>query len=245
MVEANVPIVEALAAAARTMNAASTSEETLDVIVQAAQSSLIGIDHVGVSVVDKNGSIETAAATDDLVRQVDALQYALGEGPCVSAITTQTPVVAIERGHNQDVWPRYVAASARLGVRSQLGLLLFADHRAIGALNLYSTSTDVLDPEIVHIAELFAAHAALAMGKVRTVQQLHEGMYARKIIGQAIGILMERHDLTEDRAFAFLSRASQTSNIKLRDIAQEMVTSAQARGEHALTRALRDFSRQG
>jgi GAF domain-containing protein len=238
MSEASLPLVEALAAAARLMNTTSTTDEALDLIVHAAQNSLAGIDHVGVSVVHKDGLITTEAATDDLVRQVDALQYELREGPCVSAITTQTPVVAIERGHKQDVWPRYVAASERLGVRSQLGLLLFADHRTLGALNLYSTSTDVLDPEIVHLAELFAAHAAMAMGKVRTVEQLHEGMHARQIIGQAVGILMERHDLTEDRAFAFLSRASQTSNIKLRDIAQELVTSAQARGEQALTHDL-------
>jgi AmiR/NasT family two-component response regulator len=36
-------------------------------------------------------------------------------------------------------------------------------------------------------------------------------------------MVMERYDIPEDAAFAFLLRASQDSNIKLRDIAQELV----------------------
>jgi len=233
--QSNSAVAAALAAAARSMNTARTPEEMLDLVVHAAQASLVGIDHVGVSVAHKDGTIHTHAATDDLVRQVDSLQYELGEGPCVFAITSGAPVVAIERGHNEDTWPRYAAASRDLGVRSQLGLLLYTDEKTIGALNMYSTTTDTLDPELVHIAELFAAHAALAMGKARTVEQLHQGMVARKVIGQAIGILMERYDLTEERAFTFLSRASQSSNIRLRDIAQEMVHTAEAHGEQVLS----------
>jgi AmiR/NasT family two-component response regulator len=48
-------------------------------------------------------------------------------------------------------------------------------------------------------------------------------LQARKVIGQAIGIVMERYQMNEDRAFSFLVRASSHGNIKLRDIAQELV----------------------
>ena len=51
-------------------------------------------------------------------------------------------------------------------------------------------------------------------------------MSTRKNIGQAIGIVMERYGITEDRAFQFLIRASSTSNVKLRDVAEEVVTSS-------------------
>lgn len=43
------------------------------------------------------------------------------------------------------------------------------------------------------------------------------------MIGQALGILMERYDMKEDGAFAFLRRASSHGKIKLRDTARELV----------------------
>ena len=44
------------------------------------------------------------------------------------------------------------------------------------------------------------------------------------MIDRAIGILMERHKLTDDQAFTVLTRTSQNRNTKLRDVADELVT---------------------
>ena len=73
------------------------------------------------------------------------------------------------------------------------------------------------------MAWLFAMHAALAMGRRRQIEQLNEALHTRKVIGQAIGIVMERYELDEDRALQFLVRVSRTGNIKLRTVAQEIV----------------------
>jgi GAF domain-containing protein len=96
-----------------------------------------------------------------------------------------------------------MSVAVERGLRSQIGLRLYADHETLGALNLYSTSEDTIDPDVLHMAELFAAHASLALGKVRREEQLNAALLTRKVIGQAIGILMERHELDEDGAFAF------------------------------------------
>jgi AmiR/NasT family two-component response regulator len=48
-------------------------------------------------------------------------------------------------------------------------------------------------------------------------------MVTRTIIGQAEGILMERLMITADQAFGVLSRLSQQSNVKLRDLARNLV----------------------
>ena len=48
-------------------------------------------------------------------------------------------------------------------------------------------------------------------------------MTTRNLIGQAQGILMERHRVTADQAFAMLSKVSQNNNVKLRDIADRLV----------------------
>jgi AmiR/NasT family two-component response regulator len=73
---------------------------------------------------------------------------------------------------------------------------------------------------------LFAVHAALALGRARRESQLSEALATRKVIGQAIGLLMARYRINEERAFQFLVRASSTSNTKLRDIAREVVREA-------------------
>lgn len=99
----------------------------------------------------------------------------------------------------------------------------------LGGLNLYSTSSDVVSEEAVQAAQLFARHATIALEKAQDSEQLSEALSTRKVIGQAIGIVMERFQVDEDRAFQFLVRASSTSNIKLRDVATELVDATNAR----------------
>ena len=86
-----------------------------------------------------------------------------------------------------------------------------------------TAGVDTIDPDVVHMAELFAAQAAIALGRARREEQLNTAMQTRKGIGQAIGILMERHNVNEDHAFAYLTHVSSHANIKLRDIAKEIV----------------------
>jgi GAF domain-containing protein len=112
----------------------------------------------------------------------------------------------------------------QLGLRSQLAVKLYVDREGtLGGLNLYSTTSEEIDAEAEATAELFAAHAAIALDNARERDTLNQALHSRKVIGQAIGIIMERYDVSEDRAFAFRVRASSQANLKLRDIAQELV----------------------
>lgn len=120
-------------------------------------------------------------------------------------------------------WPRYAARAVERGVKAQMGLRLLLEEKTLGALNLYSTLEDTIDPDVQYVAELFAAHAALALGRARQVEGLNTALQTRKVIGQALGIVMQRYQLDEDRAFQFMIRVSSQSNVKLRDIAQEIV----------------------
>jgi len=72
-------------------------------------------------------------------------------------------------------------------------------------------------------AVAFAAHAAIALESAQTEAHLRSGMVTRTVIGQAEGILMERLKLTVDQAFAVLSRLSEQSNVKLREVARTLV----------------------
>lgn len=215
-------IADALAQAVREINAPHDLASTLDAIVHAAERSLHGIDHVGISIAHRDGKIETKAGTDQLVWELDALQYELGEGPCVHAIEKEGVTVVNDLRHEQR-WPSYVPRALQRGLKAQMGLRLFVDGETLGGLNLYSTDGDRIDPDVEHTAELFAVHAALALGRARREEKLNTALQTRKVIGQAIGIVMERYQLNEDRAFQYLVRVSQHSNIKLRDVAQRLV----------------------
>ena len=154
---------------------------------------------------------------------LDKLQYSLGEGPCVDSLraasVVSAPTIRLDRR-----WPRYVPAAVETGLQSQLAVKLYLDNEGtVGGLNLYSTSDETIHPEAEPLADLFAAHAAIALGHARERENLNEALHSRRVIGAAIGIIMERYSISDDAAFGFLVRASQDGNVKLRDVAQELL----------------------
>jgi hypothetical protein len=215
-------ISAALSTVAHEMNEPRELQTVLGTIVTTAAQSLPGIDHVGITIAGRDGQMETMAGTDPFVWDLDRLQYELHEGPCVHAIAVD-PVTTVEWTSHEQRWPRFMPLAVARGLRSQMGLRLFTERETLGGLNLYSTSSDTIDLDALHMAELFAAHASLALGHARREEQLTTALLTRKVIGQAIGILMERYALTEDGAFGYLTRVSSHTNVKLRAVAQMVV----------------------
>jgi GAF domain-containing protein len=222
-------IAHALTEASKLMNTPPTLDETLDAITRSALLTVPGFDHVGISITHRDGTIETKSATDQLVWELDQVQYALREGPCYDSIRG-SQVTVVENARHDQRWPRYMPEAVKRGLRAQLAVGLYSDDDSLGGLNLYSTESDHVDEDARGIAELFAAQAAIALGRSCQELQLNEALHSRKAIGQAIGLVMERYQMDEDRALQFLIRASSTSNLKLRDVAVELVRAANERG---------------
>jgi GAF domain-containing protein len=221
---------QAIATAARTINHHHSLGETLQRIVESARESVPGFDEVGISALYKDGRIETQASTGELVRTLDSIQYDLGEGPCFDSLHESDVVSAPNLRHDQR-WPRYVPEAVAAGVKSQLAVKLYLDDEGtLGGINFYSTVSSEVDHDAKALADLFAAHAAIALGHAQEREQLTEALQSRKVIGMAIGILMERYQMDENRAFAFLVRASSHGNTKLRVVAQELIDQVGSRG---------------
>jgi GAF domain-containing protein len=219
-----------MAAAARILHVDMTSEAMLQAIVDVAARSVPGFDRASVAVVERNGRESTKAATDELARSLDALQYELDEGPCIEAM--QKPgLVEVPHLRHQQRWPRYVQHAAEQGVTAQLSIMLYldSDHTTLGGLNLYSTGVEDINEEARAMAELFATQAAVALGSNRHRLNLNQGLASRQLVGQAIGIVMERYRLDERSAFQYLVRTSSTTNTKLRLVAQALVDSTTQR----------------
>lgn len=217
----DVSLAAVMAHVAQTLGASTDREETLASITRCACDTIPGADFASVSVRYEDGHLETFAPTSEIITRADALQYSLREGPCYEAATQERTVSADDLSDDAR-WPRYGPAVVEMGLRSQLALELYDGPDSCGALNLYSKSLGVLTGQ-QDLAELFAVHAALAMGHARTISGLLGALETRRVIGAAIGITMERYQVDENQAFNFLIRVSQTSNIKLREIAEQIV----------------------
>ena len=219
------------------MGRAPDLDATLDAIVHSCAASLPTFEHVGISTTGPDQPPRTRAVTSHLVAKLDAVQYELGEGPCVDTLRGSERVSAPHLGCDQR-WPRYVPRAVQhAGLRSQLAVRLFIDDKGVvGGLNLYSTSSDQVDEADVDLAELFAAHASVALGHAWERADLQRAIEGRTIIGKATGLLMERFQLDDPAAFAYLARMSSTSNATLRDVAAQLVAEAGARNRRGPVR---------
>jgi GAF domain-containing protein len=215
-------------------------EETLVRIAEFAVQAIPGAHGAGLTLLEHDRP-QTVVATDDFVREIDDVQYALNEGPCVSAVAEKRTFTSGNLG-GEPQWPRFGPRVGRLGVHSALSLPMTLPDRVVGALNVYAHGRDVFTSEAVKIGELFAPHAAVSVANAqmlaqaeRLVGQLQEAMTSRAEIDQAIGVLMSRSGGTAADAFATLRKMSQSRSVKLADVAHEVVGTAsrRARARHA------------
>ena len=209
-------VTQAAAAIDKQPDALATVEE----IVQQAQRCLPEFEHVGLSLVGTDGKLDTLAATTDTTRAFDDLQSEAGTGPCVEASRTDGLVIVRDSRHEQR-WPAYISAALSLGLRSELGVRLQSEPAL--CLNLYSTSHAEIDSGSIGVAEHFAVHAGIALGRLRVEEQFRTAIGTRTTIGNAVGILMERYGLGQAEAFAYLVRRSSAENRKLRNIASDLL----------------------
>lgn len=199
-------------------------DATLSQITAAAVEVLPNVELCSITIRHENGKLDTVAPTDELLLKLDGEQYRLREGPCYEAATDHRHVISSDLGADER-FPHYGAAAVAEGVRAQIGVRLFDSPTSHGALNLYSSKVGAFD-DIESLSGLFAHQAAQAIAYAQEIGNLAQAVRTRTTIGQAVGIVMERYGLNDQRAFAFLQRLSSHRNVKLRLIAQEMVDAA-------------------
>lgn len=178
----------------------------------------------------------TSAASDPRAAIVDEQQYGSGQGPCLEALTTGQ-VVDVPDQLADHRWGPYRDAAVKLGVKCSLSLPLFVAGRSTGALNLYDFRAPYsFNASGRHRAEVFAAQASTALtlalrfnDQREQARQLVEALHSRSVIDQALGILMVEQKCDARTAFDLLRRRSQSANVKLRDLAAEVVVRASGR----------------
>jgi len=196
-------------------------QPTLEAIAATAVTMLSPARYAALTVLSR-GELIPRASTGETPLLLDRLQQRLGDGPCIDAAKHQS-VFRIDDTREELRWPEFCAEAARLNVHSMLCVPLWVDERGLGALSLYADQVAAFGDPHERVTILLATFAALALADAQRANQMHDALGNRDIIGQAKGILMERHGVAADAAFGVLSRVSQAENMKLAEIARRFV----------------------
>ncbi|MFJ9821791.1 GAF and ANTAR domain-containing protein [Streptomyces sp. NPDC101151] len=213
-----------MATMARDLLAQQSMDATLQRITESATELVEGCDAAGVLILHGT-RVETLAPTDQVVIDSDQLQERLQEGPCFDAARDhhgERVLRIADFTAEQHRWPAYAPQARELQLGSMMGFLLYTDDEDLGALNIYSRRPGAFTEASETAGWLLASHAAVAFSSARTHAQMEQAVATRHTIGEAMGILMGRHHLTEEQAFDVLRRYSQENNIKLREVARRI-----------------------
>ncbi len=207
--------------------------ETMKRLAELAVEAVDGAESCSVTMVTGGKEIKNVAATTAFALRIDELQEETKEGPCLSSIKDHA-TFHIPDMSKEERWPAFSAGALEdTGTRSMLCFVLRLSDDATGAMNMISSELDAFSSQDMDTGTLFAAQAAVAMGNAlehshdqEEIAQLKVGIQTRQMIGQAVGILMSSRKIEADEAYEVLKKASQNSNIKLRDIATRVVDKA-------------------
>lgn len=173
----------------------------------------------------------TVACSNDVAAEVDEVQYDLDEGPCLEAMRSQV-AVRVDNTSAEARWSPFGQRAACLGVHSVLALPLSVGGEPAGALNFYACVPAAFREAERRRAQLFAERASGALAVASRLAsyaeltgQLRTSLASRAVIDQAVGVLMAQERCSQEKAFAILRGASQNRNVKLRQLAAEIVTS--------------------
>ena len=213
------------------------AEEPLDdIAARVAQTAVAAIpyaDAVSITVLSWPDA-HTAATTHQQALELDDQQYASGRGPCLEAALQRIPVRAVISAEHHR-WPEFVDAAQRVGIRASLSVPLLIggldqEQELVGSLNIYSHTASAFDPFDAELMRLYTVAAGQAITNAgrwqysrETVTQLEQALTSRSDIDMAKGALIALHGCNPDEAFAKLVDESQRRNVKLRDVALELL----------------------
>ncbi|MGE2736481.1 GAF and ANTAR domain-containing protein [Mycolicibacterium vaccae] len=198
-------------------------DSALSELVDSAVRHVPGAEYAAITLVEDASKVSTLAATHVHAKVLDEIQERHGDGPCLSAAWEHHTVLIDDLGGEQR-WPRYRDDALReTPIRSVLSFEVFDNQKVLGALNFYAERPHVFGDDALDIGVVFATNIALAWTMLRRDEEFRSALASRDVIGQAKGMLMERFGIDAVHAFELLRRLSQDSNVKLAEVARQLI----------------------
>jgi GAF domain-containing protein len=227
---------ESLASLSRLATNRLPLEQLLTRVATYAVQAIPGANGAGLTLLER-GRSDTIVATADFVREIDDVQYGMGQGPCITAAREGRTVMSGSLGADAR-WPRFGGTVARLGVHSVVSLPLITPDGVVGAMNVYARAKNSFDDRAAELGEIFATPAAIAVQNAqvlaqtqRLASQLKSALETRGVIDRAVGIMMSRSGGTEEDALERLRALSQHEHQKLVQVARHIIDEAVRRAE--------------
>ncbi|MBG6185375.1 GAF domain-containing protein [Arthrobacter sp. CAN_A214] len=199
-------------------------------IASAAFTSAYGEVFCGVTLL-RPRSMASVASSSDEARLMDEVQYGFDDGPCLRA-AREGNTVHIPDFRTESRFPQYREAIAGHGIRSALGIPIRLEAGASAGLDFYSTEPNAFTDTSIAVAEGIARDASKSLRlavRIATLddasEQLRAAMESRTAIDLAVGAIMGQNRCSQDEAVAILRTASNGRNIKLRDLADNLLAS--------------------
>ncbi len=226
------PFPAELLSSFRAMAEVVYSGESYDAVYEALCTSAVefvdGCDHASL-MMRRRGSVTTVAASDETARHVDELEQELDEGPCLDVLDESEPAQHICTDLTTgSKWPELATRIVdETPVRGMAGFRIRQDGHKVGALNVFSDTPEALTEHSLEQAIMLTAFASVAMAALDRGEEattLRRGLESNREIGKAIGLLMAMHDIDDDQAFSMLAKVSQEMNVKLAEVASQVIT---------------------
>jgi GAF domain-containing protein len=203
-------------------------ESVSSAICTAAVDLVDGCDHASLLLRRHGRDIRAVGASDDVARRIEALELAAGEGPCIDAVVESQPEQHFAPELEQtEEWPQLVKRILdETPVRGMAGFRINQDDERIGALNIFSDTPGALTEESLRQVSMLVAFAAVALTALHRGEEastLRRGLESNREIGKAVGLLMALHAIDDSRAFDMLAKVSQEMNIKVAEVAAQVV----------------------
>ena len=229
-----IALTDALAELAGLLLGADSVDDLTKQIAQLATRTVPGAATCAITM-SVAGRTLTVASADPLGRLLDEQQYDIDEGPCLQAIRTEE-IVTVDDLATETRWDGYPARALAHGVAAVYSSPLMVRGQCLGALNVYAREphpfTDHAKATIAAFTNLTSAGIAGALRGAQDLtltDQLRAALTSREVIDQAIGIIIGQQHCTPRQAFAVLRTISQTRNIRLSQVAAELVEGTIAR----------------
>jgi GAF domain-containing protein len=193
-----------------------------------AAKQLFRADGAGLMLIDAEGVLRWASASDQTAQTVEDGQERLAQGPCAVAFSQRLPA-AIRNISLEPEWQEFTQVLVGEGVCAALSVPVELDGGVIGTLDIYAGTARDWDPSEVAALQAYAglvasllSAAVTAQVKGRLAEQLQAALEHRWLIEQAKGVLMGREDLDAQTAFERLRGAARSSTRRLADVARDV-----------------------
>lgn len=197
---------------------------------------VLDVAAAGLMLAGPDGALRVMASSSETMRILELFELQAEQGPCLDCFVSGKPVMQADLGGPDIPWPRFATEALAAGFRSVQALPMRLRGTVIGALNLFDVEEGEMTSADIDAAQALADVATIAILQHRASleaqvlnTQLQNALNSRIIIEQAKGVVAEREGLNMQQAFSALRTYARDHNLRLADVAQEVISGSLAR----------------